>query len=126
MAAAEQAFHQAHERAYGFSAPAEPMQIVNLRLAAVGRIPPWEPRRVPSSGPLPEPRQTRPVYFEEAGGFVETPIYDRAVLAHVTSVGGPAIVEEMDSTTVIHPGYRADVDEWGNLVLRPTEEGGSR
>jgi N-methylhydantoinase A len=121
MATAEQAFHDAHARAYGFSAPVEPTQIVNLRLAAVGRIPAWEPRRVPSSGPKPEPKQTRPVYFEEAGGFVEAPIYDRAALAHVTSVSGPAIVEEMDSTTVIHPGYRGDVDEWGNLVLRPRE-----
>jgi N-methylhydantoinase A len=128
MATAEQAFHDAHARAYGFSATNEPTQIVNVRLAAIGRIPPWEPRRVAATGPRPEPKQRRPVYFAEAGGFIDCPIYDRAALGHVTSIAGPAIVEEMDSTTVIHPGYRADVDEWGNLVLRPSDAGpaGSR
>ncbi len=118
--AAATGFHAAHERAYGFAAPAEPTEIVNLRLAAIGRIPPWVPRTIPSEGRAMEPRTVRDVYFAEAGGFTATPIYDRSTFVQSTKLAGPCIVEEMDSTTVIHPGYRADVDTWGNLVIAPS------
>ncbi len=50
LLAAATGFHAAHERAYGFAAPAEPTEIVNLRLAAIGRIPPWVPRTIPTDG----------------------------------------------------------------------------
>ena len=60
----------------------------------------------------------RPVYFAERGGFVSCPVYDRYLLATGAVVEGPAIVEELDSTTVIHPGYRALVDRFGNLLLK--------
>ena len=120
LAAAATRFHAAHERAYGFSAPAEPTEIVNLRLGAIGRIPPWEPRTIPADGRVVEPRTVRDVYFAEAGGFTPTAIYDRATFTQSTTLAGPCIVEEMDSTTVIHPGYRADLDAWGNLVIAPT------
>jgi N-methylhydantoinase A len=113
-------FHRAHAAAYGFSVATEPTEFVNVRLAAIGRIPAWTPRRVAPDGPPVEPRGFRDVYFEEAGGFTRSAVYDRARFDHVTSVAGPCIVEEMDSTTVVHPGYTATVDIWGNLILGPT------
>ena len=51
-------------------------------------------------------------------GFVDCPSYDRYKLAAGGIIEGPAIVEEMDSTTVIHPGFSAEVDRFGNLLIR--------
>jgi N-methylhydantoinase A len=59
----------------------------------------------------------RPVYFAECGGFVECPIYDRYQLGVEHTLDGPAIVIELDSTLVIHPGYQAVVDKFGNLII---------
>jgi N-methylhydantoinase A len=114
-------FHAAHAAAYGFSVIAEPTEIVNVRLAAVGRIPPWTPRRAGQGAARVDPKGTREVYFEEAGGFTTCAIYDRGHFQERSSVSGPCIVEEMDSTTVIHPGYVANVDIWGNLVIGPSD-----
>jgi N-methylhydantoinase A len=123
LAGAVTRFHTAHEQAYGFSAPAEPTEIVNVRLGAVGRIPPWEPRTLPTGdGSSIQPNATRQAYFAEAGGFTATPIYDRSTFVHGAVLRGPCIIEEMDSTTVVHPGYQAVPDAWGNLVISPSEE----
>ena len=59
----------------------------------------------------------RQVYFAESAGFVDCRIYDRYRLRAGAVIAGPAIVEEFDSTTVIHPGYVAMVDRFGNLLL---------
>ncbi|NKB70578.1 MAG: hydantoinase/oxoprolinase family protein [Candidatus Latescibacteria bacterium] len=113
-------FHQAHERAYGFSAPGEPVELVNVRLRASGRIarPASQPLAV-GSGVVAAQRSVRPVYFAECEGFVECPIYDRYKLEGEAVVEGPAVIEEIDSTTVLHPGYVARVDPLGPLILRP-------
>ena len=126
LVAANAAFHEAHERAYGFAAPAEPTEIVNLRLAAIGAIPPWVPRTIPDGARDVEPKETRDVYFAETDGFTPTAIFDRSTLGRTTRLTGPCIVEEMDSTTVIHPGYVADLDAWGNLVIGPSGKESSR
>jgi N-methylhydantoinase A len=111
-------FHQAHDRAYGYSAPSEPTEIVNLRLTAIGRIAKPRPRRIARSGDVASAlRAHRPVYFAESSGFVDCPIYDRHRLPAEGMVAGPAVVEEFDSTTVIHPGFQARVDDYGNLLL---------
>ena len=65
-------------------------------------------------------KATRSVYFAESDGYVECPIYDRYRLGAGCVLAGPAIVEETDSTTVIHPGYQALVDKFGNLILTKT------
>ena len=54
----------------------------------------------------PEPKERREVYFAEAGGYVDCPIYDRYALPAEARIAGPAIVEEFDSTTVAPPGLR--------------------
>jgi N-methylhydantoinase A len=122
LGAAERDFHAAHERAYGFAAPAEPTEIVNLRLATIGRIPAWIPNTIPAEGAAVPSKSVRDVYFAEAGGFTPTPILERSTFNQATLLTGPAIVEEMDSTTVIHPGYSARPDRWGNLVIGPAGE----
>jgi N-methylhydantoinase A len=114
-------FHGEHERAYGHCAPEEPIEVANLKLSATGLIPKPELRELSPGGASPEPalRTRREVYFSEAGGFVECATYDRYRLARDNVIAGPAIVEDKDATTVIHPGYRAEVDRYGNLILTP-------
>src|SRR5206468_3784802 len=61
-------------------------------------------------------KATRRAYCPEARGYTDTPVYDRYELAAGTSLTGPAIVEERESTTVLPPGVTATVDEYANLI----------
>jgi N-methylhydantoinase A len=119
IAAALEEFHQAHDRAYGYTATDEPVEFVNLRLGALGRIAKPRMREVGKKhgDATAAQKATRQVYFMESGGFVACPIYDRYHLFADAILLGPAVVEEFDSTTVIHPGYRAVVDRFGNLLI---------
>jgi len=110
-------FHAEHERTYGFAAPGEPVEAVSLRLTSIGRIEKPPPRGLEPGG-VPEPKERRPVYFAEAGDYVECPIYDRYALGAGATLSGPAVVEEFDSTTVVHPGFGLAVDDVGNLVIQ--------
>jgi N-methylhydantoinase A len=112
-----EAFHREHQRAYGFSAPDEPTELVTLRVAAVGRMPRPRLRSAPRANGSSSPLKQRPVYFGEGGDFLSCGVYDRYALGAGMQIVGPAIVEELDSTCVLHPGYMATVDEFGNLVL---------
>jgi N-methylhydantoinase A len=109
-------FHAEHDRVYGFAAPEEPVECVSLRLTTVGRIA-KPPVRNLEPGEAPEPKEHRQVYFAEAGGYVDCPIYDRYALPAGAHVIGPSVIEEFDSTTVLHPGYTVGVDTHGNLLI---------
>ncbi len=122
LATVAERFHLEHERAYGHSAPDEPIEVVSVRVVAVGRISKPEARALGERG-SPAPRTRRPVYFSELGGFADCPIYDRYALGRGAHLGGPAVVEELDSTTVLYPGYVASVDGQGNLLI--TREAGA-
>lgn len=114
-----EAFHMEHDRAYGYSALDEPVELVNLRLTAIGQI--NKPRQRELEGgdrnAAKAQKATRPVYFAEKNCYVDCPIYNRYRLDGGCVLTGPAIVEEIDSTTVIHTGYQAAVDRFGNLIL---------
>jgi N-methylhydantoinase A len=109
-------FHAEHDRTYGFAAPAEPVELVSVRLSSVGRIAKPPIRRL-EPGPTPDPKERRQVYFAETNGYVDCPIYDRYGLPAGARLAGPAVVEEFDSTTVVHPGFTVSVDETGNLII---------
>lgn len=115
-------FHQEHKRQFGHSAENDPVEFVSLRLVAMGPVDPPELRaREKSSGDV-EPATRRDVYFEESGGFVDCPVYERSALRPGASVNGPLIVEQLDTTTVVHPGMSLDVDQWGNMIIQIGEE----
>ena len=114
-------FHAEHDRAYGFAAPSEPVELVSLRLTTIGRMAKPPVRRL-EPGRQPEPKDHREVYFSESGGFVRCPIYDRDGLAADARIEGPAVVEELDATTVVHPGFCVRVDEIANLVIERVSE----
>jgi len=111
-------FHAEHRRTYGHAAPEEPVELVNVRLTAVGRTPrPSVLRLAPHEGSVDTALRTRrPVFFSSCG-FVDCPIYDRYQLGAGAGITGPAIIEELDSTVVVHPRYAATVDEAGCLRL---------
>jgi N-methylhydantoinase A len=113
------AFHRRHEQLYTYAAPDTPVEIVNLRLRAIGQMDKLVLPRIDSvlEGTRPLPMHSRPVYFA-ASGFVDTPVFARHTLCAGHAITGPAIVEQLDTTTVIYPGQQATVDAYGNLHLR--------
>ncbi len=113
-------FHQAHARAYGYAAPEDAIELVNVRLTALGLSPkPKLQARPRGSGDITGARKgQREMWFSETASFVACPILDRSRLCWGDTVRGPAVIEELDSTTVIHPDYQATVDRYGNLLLR--------
>ncbi len=113
------AFHQRHEQLYTYAAPDTPVEIINLRLRALGRMDKLTLPRIDTApeGAVPMADQTRPVYFSDLG-FVETPVFRRQDLLAGHTLDGPAIVDQLDSTTVIYPHHQAHVDAYGNLLMR--------
>ncbi|SDO06938.1 hydantoinase/oxoprolinase family protein [Geodermatophilus sp. DSM 45219] len=117
---AGQDFHAAHRQLYGYDFAADPRQAVewvNLRVSGIGPI--RRPDLVdlaPADGAVTDRAVTgsRPVFFDD---WVETPTYDRPRLAPGDVVPGPAVVEEFGSTVPVHPGFRATVDRFGNLLI---------
>ena len=121
LASLRKRFHSDHDRAYGHGYSDEPTELVNFRLSALGSIRKPRMREVAAhTGPVSEAgKGMRQVYFDAAGEFVETPVYDRGRLGAGHRFDGPAIVEEMDSTTLVLPGYTVEVDRYANLLITP-------
>ncbi len=111
-------FADAHQRLYGFVAEEEPMQLVTFRAEATGIVPKADIRPAAETGPDPHAAELgrRDVWLR-AGAFVSCPLYDRARLTAGNRIDGPAIVEQMDATTLIAPGVTATVDPYLNLLL---------
>ncbi len=116
----KRAFDQLHETTYSYSAPDDQAEIVNIGMLATGLMPRIELRAIPTGdrSPCAARTATRPVYFGEVSGFVSSEVYDRYALRVGNVIDGPAIVEEIDSTTVVHPGYEVEVAQFGVLMLR--------
>jgi N-methylhydantoinase A len=108
-------FHRAHQRAFGYASPDEPTELVTFRVAVTLPVARPAIAAAPESGEA--SRGSRPVYFESTKGFVDTPVLERARLAPGHSLVGPAVIAQIDSTTVVEPGQRATVDAHGNLVI---------
>ena len=113
-------FHGEHQRLFGFSLE-QPVEIVTLRVTARGQLESAGMSPVPRGldAPAKALRGQRQVYFDDAGGFVSCDIYDRAKLAPGSSVDGPAILENVDSTVIVDPEWRARIDDHGNCIMEP-------
>ena len=113
-----EAFGAAHERTYGHRISDQPIEIVNCRLRAAGRV----PQDMPASPAGPGSSRDalvgkRPVFFDKGPGWVETPVYDRSRLPLGPCLKGPAVIEEMSATTVLPPGCRAMVLDSGDILV---------
>jgi N-methylhydantoinase A len=110
-------FSRAHEKFYGTVNEGAAIEVVNVRLMArITAVPLSDPpQRPPVSAPV-KPRSRRPVHFG-AAGWVDCPIYDRTELLPGASLIGPAIVEQLDTTTLVFPEDRLHVDGAANLLV---------
>jgi N-methylhydantoinase A len=113
-------FYQEHERNYGHFTPGEPTQLVNFRVTAQGINPKLELGRTGGKkGSVSAVTAQREVYFDD-GTPIPTPVYDRSQLTPGNRIIGPAVIEQMDSTTLVFPTHEARVDEALNLRITIT------
>ena len=115
------AFHAAHDRLYGYHLAAEEtaIELVNLRLSAIGvtEKPPLAAQ--PEMGPDPAPahKGRRRVFLPEARSFAEVPVFDGERLAHGMRIPGPAIVEQVNTTLFLPPGHDLACDGGGSFLV---------
>jgi N-methylhydantoinase A len=119
IAGIKAAFDAEHLQRYGTNAPGEPAEFVSLRLAARGKMetPKTAAQDPHDSAPTAALVRRKLVHFGSAG-WVETPVYARAILKCGNTVSGPALIEEHASTTVLWPGDEMHVDAFGSLNIK--------
>ena len=119
MKALQERFDFLHEQAYAHASPGTPTELVNLRLtASVESKKPLMLEIESGSGDGSSAlKATRKVYFKNADGEVDCPIYDRGKLGAGDRFEGPAVIEEWNSTVVVNPGQQLHVDAYGNLMI---------
>jgi N-methylhydantoinase A len=110
------AFHKLHERLYTFAQEDTPVEIVTLRVDAVGVFPAPAMRELPPAGRLEDAQTGRQLVRFEAGPMW-TDVYARERLGAGARIDGPAILTQLDATTLIHCGQTGEVDRFGNLLL---------
>jgi N-methylhydantoinase A len=117
--AVSRAFHRAHHQRFGYSDPSEPVEVVNLRLKML--IPVGKPEQSVGQHEGKDSGAARvaeaDVVFQQ--GTLPTGLYQRDLLRYGNVIDGPAVVLQMDSTTSIPPGWMAEVDGYGNLIVEP-------
>ena len=109
-------FFAVHERNYGYHNPDDPVEIVNIRITAIGSL--QGPSEQTPAGFSEEgvPEEMRPVWFD-GDTPMNTPIYNRAKLAVGQKLEGPAVIEQLDATTILGPRDRCQVDGAGNIIV---------
>ena len=111
-------YHRRHQAIYGYDMPAQPVEVVNLRLVVTveRRAPTHEKHKAARTTVKDAVIDKRKVWFPETG-FVTIPVYDRDKLPVAARISGPAIVEQMDTTTVVPPRAKMRNDKLGYLHM---------
>ena len=129
LAALVAEYRERYEAEFGYQLPEDvaTVELVNARAAAIGLTDDVELPRSESGGDTEAARKgSRQVYFDEAGDFTETPIYDRALLEGGAAIDGPAVIEQPDTTVLVPPGASARVDAYRNIVIDVGSPGDAR
>ncbi len=112
-------FHQLHLKKYGFDVRDNEIEMMNVRMASIGEIvkPTLEQFKQKQDGSSLKKalKETRKVFLE--GDYRDCPVYERGLLPSGQDVPGPAVVEQLDSTSLVFPGQTAVVDEFLNLII---------
>ncbi len=111
-------FFAEHERSYGYHNPDDPVEVVSIRVTAIGRLQQGERAALDDQAldVTPKAGAARPVWFD-ADAPIPTPVFERAGLAPGARLTGPAVIEQLDSTTLLFPGDRCRVDPHLNLIV---------
>jgi N-methylhydantoinase A len=114
-------FDEVHERHFGSRAEDQKVEVVNYRLTTKVLVPKPAVTESPMRPELAAEavKAHRHAYFD---GWCDCPIYDRARLVSGNRLRGPAIIEQMDSTTLVHPGQEARIDGFGNIIIEIGED----
>ena len=120
---AAEAFHRAHQSLHTFSNRGDPVRFLNVRLEAVVKTVQPAIGKFADSGedPCAARRGVRRVYFEEQGGFTETPIYDGRRIRCGNVLAGPCVIEEPATTIVVYPGQTARLTEYDQYEIAIAE-----
>ena len=108
-------FYRLHERTYGHYTETDPIEIVNLRITATGRAAADRPLQAPARATA-DPVCRREVWFAPDSP-VDTPVYDRAGLARTRILRGPAVIEQLDALTLVHPADTVRIEADGTLII---------
>jgi N-methylhydantoinase A len=119
LGAVAERFHDAHAREYGYALRDRALELVTCRLQAIGEVPKAPQARV-EGGPSLAAAEIgrRRMYVDAKHGWMDSVVYQRERLPVGIEFAGPAVVNEMSSTTLIFPGQVARIDTWGNLIVR--------
>jgi N-methylhydantoinase A len=117
VAAIAATFHESYEREYTYRLDA-PVEFVGAHLVAIAEVGKLTPERLPATGrPLEDSVKGRRAVDYALEGIHDATVYDGELLEPGATFSGPAIVETKGTTTVVHPGNEARVDEYGNLLV---------
>ena len=122
LAKIEAAFHDLHLHTYGHDNRSEPVQLVSIRVAAIGAIPPLVIRDKPVAARGDAIKSRRQVWFREAGA-VEAAIYDRKKMLAGPPLSGPLVIESSESTILVPPDWQARMSEDGFVLLTRQQDG---
>lgn len=112
-----QRFHAEHKRRYGFNQEFATVEVVTLRVTAIGSLPKlvFEPSEIEGEDATAALVSEKPVYF--SGGYQSAGVFDRTLLRPGNRLSGPAVITQSDCTTVVAPGQTLSVDRYSNLVI---------
>ncbi|MDP6559835.1 MAG: hydantoinase/oxoprolinase family protein, partial [Candidatus Binatia bacterium] len=115
-----QRFHEQHELAHGHKAESEPLELVSLRLVSIGLVAQAKLRPAKATGRKLEKAKIgeRSIFFGKEAGRLKCLVYSRDLLEPKHRLAGPAVIEQMDTTTLIHPEQEATVDSYRNLIIK--------
>lgn len=108
-------FHENHERLYSYTLPENGVEIVNIKVKALGKL--EKPKMIEKDSVEGNAlKEEREVFYEESG-WINTPVYDKDKLRVDEIIDGPAIIEEKTSSTILLDGDKLNKDKYGNLII---------
>lgn len=111
-------FHDEYEKAHNFRREDFPVEIYRVTVRAIGITPkPSFPKVEIDRNAKAEPKGHRDIWFHGETKAIKTPLYDRDQLPPGVTLKGPAVIDQLDSTTIVPPGSTAYIDEWLNIQI---------
>ena len=115
----QQAFDNKHDALYGYNLPGTNLELICLRVKAVGLTEKPKFREMPYMGEDASPavKGSRKIYYGDS--FITVPVYDGRKMGHGNKISGPAIIEEPTTTIFVTPDFHSTCDTYGNYILYP-------